>query len=222
MEFDGTSHGMLLESPLSRRNLADARVTGLRPMESALLCRAFEFALAVHGNQVRKGIPVPFISHLMAVSALVLEHGGTAVEGAAALLHDSLEDTSTSVSVLEDAFGEEITTIVVACSDNLCQDPLCWRDRKGTFLASIESMSASALLVTTADKLHNARDVVKMQRKRGDATFIAFEGQKDGTLWYYGEALKALEGAAPGFPGLRALVGDLRREVAEMFQLAGV
>lgn len=191
-------------------------------MESALLCRAFEFALAVHGNQVRKGIAVPFISHLMAVSALVLEHGGTAVEGAAALLHDSLEDTSTSLAVLTDAFGEEIASIVAACSDNLGHAPLSWRDRKGKFLASIASMNASALLITAADKLHNARDVVKMQRKRGDAAFLAFEGQKEGTLWYYGEALKALERTAPCCPGLRSLVGDLRREVAEMFQLAEV
>ncbi len=191
-------------------------------MESALLCRAFEFALAIHGDQVRKGIPVPFISHLMAVSALVLEHGGTATEGAAALLHDSLEDTSTSRAILADAFGEEIAAIVAACSDNLGRAPISWRDRKEKFLSSIASMNASALLVTAADKLHNARDVVKMQRKRGDAAFLAFEGQKGGTLWYYGEALKALEGTAPCCPGLRALVGDLRREVAEMFQLAGV
>jgi len=191
-------------------------------MESALFCRAFEFALAVHGGQVRKGIPVPFISHLMAVSSLVLEHGGTAVEGAAALLHDCLEDTSTSAAALADAFGEEVAAIVVACSDNLGRVPMPWHDRKAKFLASIETMTASALLVTAADKLHNARDVVKMQRKRGDAAFLAFEGRKEGTLWYYSEALKALELAAPCCPGLRALVGDLRREVAEMYQLAGL
>ena len=189
-------------------------------MDLPLLQRAFDFALAAHGNQVRKGRPVPFIAHLMAVCALVLEHGGDETAAAAALLHDTLEDTSTTITDLEMAFGTEITGIVVACSDSLQPCPPLWKDRKQRYIGCIPAMSGPALLVTAADKLHNARDVVRSQREIGDATFRVFEGKKEGTLWYYATALECLENAKNAPYGLPTLLADLRREVEEMQRLA--
>ncbi|HMK12521.1 MAG TPA: HD domain-containing protein, partial [Acidimicrobiales bacterium] len=61
-------------------------------MSSKLLSRSFDYAAHWHRNQRRKGSDVPYIAHLMAVSALVLEHGGSDVQAAAALLHDVAED----------------------------------------------------------------------------------------------------------------------------------
>ena len=191
-------------------------------MESALLCRAFEFALSVHGGQVRKGHGVPFVSHLMAVSALVLEHGGDAEEAAAALLHDTIEDTETTPEALEELFGPRVAAIVLACTDNLQPCPPGWRDRKARFILCIRHMDASARLVVAADKLHNARDVVGALRERGDDAFKPFWGGKEGTVWYYRAALTALERSEDDRPGLRSLLDDLRREVEEMERLAGL
>lgn len=190
-------------------------------MDLPLIRHAFEFALDAHGDQVRKGVPVPFISHLMAVSSLVLEYGGDTEEGAAALLHDTLEDTKTTVEDLRRQFGDRVAEIVLACTDTLQPCPPTWRGRKERFILCIGNMDPSALLVTAADKLHNSRDVVRTQRAMGDQAFWVFQGEKEGTVWYYGAALAALEAAKIDRPGYFALVDDLRREVAEMRSMAG-
>lgn len=189
-------------------------------MDPALIRRAFEFALAAHGDQIRKGLPVPFISHLMGVASLVMEHGGDPEESAAALLHDTLEDTPTTAADLEIEFGPRIAGIVVACTDNLQPCPPAWRARKERFILCIRETDASSRLVIAADKLHNARDVVRSQRELGDAAFRPFQGRKEGTVWYYRAALSALEHADDDRAGFRALLGDLRREVEEMERLA--
>ena len=79
---------------------------------------ALFFVTELHAAQTRKGTDIPYISHLMAVASLVLEHGGTADEAVGALLHDSVEDQGEHYpggaaalrAVIEEAFG-----------------PRCWR-----------------------------------------------------------------------------------------------
>lgn len=191
-------------------------------MDPDLLRRAFEFALAAHGDQIRKGLRVPFVAHLMGVCALVMEHGGDAETSAAALLHDTLEDTPTTAGDLEGAFGARVAAIVVACTDNLQPCPPVWRARKERFILCIRETDPASRLVIAADKLHNARDVVRSQRELGDAAFRPFQGGKEGTVWYYGAALAQLEASTDDRPGFRSLLDDLRREVREMERLAGL
>lgn len=54
--------------------------------------QALTLAYRLHASQVRKGSDIPYVSHLMAVAGLVLEHGGTQDEAIAGLLHDAVED----------------------------------------------------------------------------------------------------------------------------------
>ena len=189
-------------------------------MDSDLLRRAFEFALAAHEGQVRKGHRAPFISHPMAVSALVLEHGGDDETGAAALLHDTLEDTDTTPETLEREFGPRILETVLQCTDDLEPCPIDWRERKTRFIGCLSGVRPAARLVIAADKLHNARDVVRSQRERGDDAFKPFQGRKGGTIWYYRAALAALDACDDDRPGFRALLDDLRREVEAMEGMA--
>ena len=58
------------------------------PLLSPKFALALQFANEIHGTQQRKGLGAPYISHLMAVSASVLEHGGNEAEAIAGLLHD--------------------------------------------------------------------------------------------------------------------------------------
>lgn len=82
----------------------------------SMLIDAFTLAAKWHGTQTRKGNDDPYISHLMAVSALVIEYGGTEVQAAAALLHDILEDTGCNNDDLLAVMGDEVTAIVKACT----------------------------------------------------------------------------------------------------------
>ena len=84
-----------------------------------LIQGAFEIASHEHRDCVRKGSSIPYISHLLAVSALVIEHGGSEVQSAAALLHDVLEDTEVDEFMLRALIDRPVVDIVVACSDTL-------------------------------------------------------------------------------------------------------
>src|SRR4051812_47707744 len=83
--------------------------------------RALVYARHVHREQVRKGTSTPYVAHLLAVSAIVLEYGGNEDLAIAALLHDSAEDQG-GKERLEDIrglFGERVARVVEACSDSL-------------------------------------------------------------------------------------------------------
>ncbi|PLX74812.1 MAG: hypothetical protein C0607_09955 [Azoarcus sp.] len=89
------------------------------PLLSPKFALALQFANDIHATQSRKGLGAPYISHLMAVSALVLEHGGGEAEAIAALLHDSAEDCGGQpmLDAVRVLFGDEVAAIVEACTD---------------------------------------------------------------------------------------------------------
>jgi len=83
--------------------------------------RALLYATHVHGGQVRKGTSTPYVAHLLAVAATVLEYGGDEDLAIAALLHDSVEDQGGKARLddVRNRFGEGVARIVEACSDSL-------------------------------------------------------------------------------------------------------
>jgi (p)ppGpp synthase/HD superfamily hydrolase len=155
--------------------------------------RALIFATRLHGKQVRKGTSIPYISHLMAVASLVLEHGGGRDEAIAALLHDSIEDQAHEypggVAALREEikaqFGERVLEIVEACTDADVIPKPPWRERKERYLAHLYTVPDYVRLVSCADKLHNARAIVTDLRAMGAAVFERFNAGREGTLWYY-------------------------------------
>lgn len=151
----------------------------------ARLADATAFALATHANQVRKGTAIPYASHLLAVSSLVLEHGGDEDQAIAGLLHDSIEDQGVSPALLRDRFGERVARIVVDCTDADIQPKPPWRQRKERYLAHLEHVAVDSLLVSAADKLHNARAIVMDAKTHGLALFDRFSQPRESTLWYY-------------------------------------
>ena len=103
---------------------------------------AVGYAAAAHAEQVRKGTNIPYVSHPIAVSALVVEHGGNEVQAIAALLHDVLEDCGAHhAPVIAERFGSEVLKIVEGLTDGVPDDhgvkPL-WRERKELYLAHLE------------------------------------------------------------------------------------
>jgi len=131
---------------------------------TGLLQRAFSLAAEQHKGGVRKGGAIPYLSHLLAVSALVIEHGGDEVQAAAALLHDVLEDTDITELKLEESMGKEVTAIVNACSSKKFGEPKeddLWLSKK-RYLERLSKKSKDdpSLLVALADKVHNSESCV--------------------------------------------------------------
>ncbi len=150
--------------------------------EEALL-----YAAQLHRDQTRKGTGVPYITHLLAVAAIVGENGGTENEVVAALLHDAPEDRG-GKDRLEDIrarFGDEVAEIVDGCTDTYEYPKPEWRPRKKAYVAHVAKASPSVRLVSAADKLHNARSILTDLRAVGDELWDRFTGGKEGTLWYY-------------------------------------
>jgi (p)ppGpp synthase/HD superfamily hydrolase len=125
------------------------------PLLGSDYLEAINFAFDAHYRQVRKGqIECPYITHLLAVSGLVLEAGGNEDEAIAALLHDCVEDTDATLQDIKNEFGEAIASIVSEVSED---KGVRESERKMSYVRSVENMSWSALRVSIADKLHNIR-----------------------------------------------------------------
>jgi (p)ppGpp synthase/HD superfamily hydrolase len=159
---------------------------------------ALVWAAELHEDQNRKGGDIPYVAHLLGVAAIVLEHGGDEDEAIAALLHDALEDQRHKMSQgeIRARFGETVEAIVEACTDGdpaeqRDRDPVKWRVRKEKYIADIPQKPAGAILVSMADKLHNARSILEDYRIMGDALWPRFTAGKEGTLWYYRALLEA-------------------------------
>src|SRR5947209_3264912 len=178
---------------------------------------ALIFSTRLHASQSRKGSATPYIAHLLAVTALVLENGGDEDEAIAALLHDAVEDQGGAATREEIRwrFGNRIVEIVDGCTDAEGMPKPPWRPRKEAFIARLREAPASVRLVVAADKLHNARTVLADYRLLGESLWQRFTGGKNGTLWYYRAAIDALRSA-----GTTPLIEELDRVVSELEYLA--
>jgi (p)ppGpp synthase/HD superfamily hydrolase len=181
---------------------------------------AAELANEVHGGRRRLGTQIPYPAHLMIVTGLVLEDGGDETQAIAALLHDSVEDGGGRAMLerIEHEFGPGVAAIVQACSDTLDPaDTRTWRERKAAYLAHLPEVDdAGVLRVVLADKVHNARSIVRCYRAEGQALWARFTNKTiDDQLWYY-RALRDFFSTRWRGP----LVEDLSRALAELEQLA--
>jgi (p)ppGpp synthase/HD superfamily hydrolase len=141
----------------------------------------------MHVGQARKATTVPYLSHLMAVSSLVLEAGGDEEMAIAALLHDVVEDCGgmPRLQEIRKQFGARVARIVEGCTDSFTEPKPDWIERKRGYLAEVKHADDETRLVSASDKLHNVRTILADYRKDGDAIWERFKGRKDGTLWYY-------------------------------------
>jgi (p)ppGpp synthase/HD superfamily hydrolase len=159
------------------------------PEPMTKLADAFAYTARIHAPQVRKGTTIPYLSHLMSVSALILEHGGDEELAIAGLLHDAIEDVGAEQEpIILERYGARVAHIVRACTDADTLPKPPWRARKEAYLAHLETADPDVLLVSCADKLHNARAILSDLRTDGPTVFNRFKAGQEGTLWYY-EAL---------------------------------
>lgn len=182
------------------------------------LQRAFRYAAKMHEGQTRKQTAVPYLSHLMAVTSLVLEAGGDEEMAIAALLHDVVEDCGgmPRLREVQRLFGPRVAKIVEGCTDSFVNPKLEWAVRKGDYLKRLKHHDAETRLVSACDKLHNVRTVIADYRHQGESIWQRFNGGRDGTLWYY----RALSEEFSRKKGNR-ITRELAIAVAELQRLAG-
>jgi (p)ppGpp synthase/HD superfamily hydrolase len=180
---------------------------------------AFELAFHLHNQQLRKESKIPYIAHLMAVSSLVLENGGNENQAIAALLHDAVEDQGgwDTLKDIKDKFGEEVASLVDGCTDAYTNPKPPWKERKVAYLEKMKTAPESVILVSLADKVHNARSILLDLQDSGDQIWEKFNGGKAGTLWYY-QSLANIFDSAP-YPLLKHQLRDLVEEIITLANL---
>jgi len=205
--------------------------------------QALQFTAEVHEGHRKKGSDVAYLSHLLSVSALVMENDGDEDEAIAGLLHDSVEDRGDDYVTrfgakppigrgalkhdIEHLFGARVRDLVMHCTDDEYLPegkpaqkgtPEEWKARKQAYLERLAKQPDSgALRVSCADKLHNARAILVDYETLGDEVWQRFRAKsKAQQLWYYKGLAEILSARAVevGDVGLKRLAGQLEAVVA--------
>jgi len=111
---------------------------------------------------------------------------------------------------IERRFGASVAEIVSDCTDAWTEPKPDWRARKEAYIAKLPTKPKRSLLVSLADKVHNAEAILFDHRILGNALWARFTGAAEGTRWYYGELAEFFVKAMPG-----RLSDRLSRAVAE-------
>ena len=152
--------------------------------------QAMAYATDAHKGQVRKSTNIAYISHPFGVASLVIEALGDEDQAIAGLLHDVAEDCGGEPRLAEIAelFGDRVAHIVRGCSDSLVVDEdkkAPWRQRKEAHIRHLRSSDADVLLVTAADKTHNARAIATDIQSIGSKVWERFNSDQEQILSYY-------------------------------------
>jgi (p)ppGpp synthase/HD superfamily hydrolase len=166
---------------------------------------------------MRKKTGIPFIAHILGVTAIAMEYGANETEAIAALLHDTVEDCGGAQRLrdIEKNFGNGVAGIVDGCTDTYETPKPPWLERKRAYIEHLKKSDSSTRLVSASDKLHNTRAILAELRRRGLEVFERFSGKKNGTLWYY----RTLVIAFREHGDHADLIDELDRVVTEIEQL---
>ena len=181
---------------------------------------ALIYATQAHGNQMRKKTGIPYIAHILGVTAIALEYGASETEAISALLHDTVEDCGGADRLrdIREKFGDDVAGIVDGCTDTYETPKPPWLERKRAYIEHLKDSDSSTRLVSASDKLHNTRAILAELRRHGTDVFDRFAGKKDGALWYYRTLVTAFREHGKHTD----LIGELDRVVTEIEKLAGV
>lgn len=175
---------------------------------------ALAYAATLHNDQLRKGTDIPYVSHLLAVSALAIEHGADEETAIAALLHDAIEDQGAGVRIpIREKFGPRVLAIVEGCTDTDVHPKPPWRQRKEAYLKHLRQADESTRLVSACDKVHNARAILRDFESVGTAVWERFNAGACEQAWYYGSLARELSHGIP--PALSRELASLAARIKD-------
>ena len=168
-------------------------------MDTSLFDKAAQFAIEAHRGVERRGKGFPYIIHPMEAASIVANITNDPEMLAAAILHDTVEDTDVTIEQIEELFGPRVARLVHA---DTAKKGASWRGRREIQIERFRQADRDSQIVALGDKLSNLRAIAIDYRSLGDALWSRFhapEGKKD-IEWYYrslASALSALSDTAP-------------------------
>jgi (p)ppGpp synthase/HD superfamily hydrolase len=179
--------------------------------------KALVYATRIHGGKLRKKTRIPYIAHILGVTAIAMEYGANETEAIAALLHDAVEDCGGAKRLrdIERKFGKRVARIVEGCTDTDQTPKPPWLKRKRSYVEHVRHAPTPTKLVSASDKLHNVRAILMDYRQEGEKLWSRFGGGKQGALWYYRALVNAFSGRR-----IQPLVQEINRTLTELESLA--
>ena len=183
---------------------------------------AIEFATKKHTEQTRKRENTPYILHPLEVAAVAAELTKDEDILIAAVLHDTVEDTDTSIDEVRERFGDRVAELVESETENKREDlppEETWEIRKKESLEHLKNSTDPAVkILWLADKVSNIRTLYRLYQKEGDALWNHFN-MKDvkKQAWYYrtiSELLSDLDDTLP-YQEYKQIVDYIFRDVKE-------
>lgn len=171
------------------------------PLDTTLFDKAVRFATEAHSGTERRGKGYPYLIHVMEAAAIVAAITNDQEMLAAAMLHDTVEDTDVTIEQIREAFGDRVAKLVQQETAPL-PDNAPWRVRKEAQIAQLRAASYDSKVVAIGDKLSNLRAIADDYRQIGDRLWSRFHAPNGITdiAWYYrslADAMKELSETAP-------------------------
>ena len=171
-----------------------------KPLNTAILDRAIIFAVKAHTGTERRGKGYPYIIHPMEAVEIVATMTKDQELLAAAILHDTVEDTNVTVDQIRDEFGDRVADLVASESDEMpvgVSEEDSWHARKQAAIDRLSKASREAKIVAMGDKLSNMRAIARDYAEQGDKLWNLFHVKdRKSHEWHYrglADALKELE-----------------------------
>ena len=156
-------------------------------MYSERIHKAVMFAAKAHAGQTRKGNDIPYIYHPMEVLQILTEMGCDEDVKIAGVLHDTVEDTDTTIEDIKAEFGDNVALLVGGHTEDKTKT---WQERKEDDIAALRAGSVGLKAIVFADKLSNIISLYDDYKVMGDTVYEKFNAGKEKQAWYYGELLK--------------------------------
>ncbi len=145
--------------------------------------RAIKFAAQRHHGQLRiEKEQLPYITHLVSVAVLVSTHTDDEDCIIAGLLHDTVEDTETSLEELRDLFGDTVARYVDAVTEKKVTD---WQKSKQSYIDQLKTVPEKALIIAAADKIHNIASRLSLVDEVGKEVFAKWRHTPAEYHWYH-------------------------------------
>ena len=159
--------------------------------------KAIGFAVKAHAGALRKGTNLPYILHPLEAAAIAAQMTDDQEVIAAAVLHDTVEDTETTAEDIRKEFGARVAELVSSNTENKRRElPAAdtWLIRKQETIEHLKTASRAVKIVVFADKLSNLRAMVMNYISEGETFWNRFE-MKDPHkhVWYYGAMIEPFE-----------------------------
>ena len=156
------------------------------PLETSLFDKAVKFATEAHCGTERRGKGYPYIIHPMEAAAIVATMTNDQEMLAAAVLHDTVEDTDVTIEQIRELFGDRVAELVQHETAPL-DDSLTWREKKTAQLKQLAEAPRDSKIVALGDKFSNMSGIALDYRQMGDEVWKRFHAPngKSDVEWYY-------------------------------------